>query len=122
MADTPADNQDTDETHGEPGLSVEGGAPRRPDVAAGPWAPAVAAQVEAMGADELAAQSDDALLRAGTILLGDLGDGHADLAARCFAALEGREAAAGLARLGLAWVSWARGEADACADGLRAAA
>lgn len=122
MADTPADNQDTDnDTDGEsgPGLNLGGGLPRRPDVAGGSWAPYVAAQVESMGVEGLASEGDDTLLRAGTILLGD---GRHELAARCFTALEGREAAAGLARLGLAWVSWARGEAEACAEGLRAAA
>lgn len=80
---------------------------------------AVAERVEALGADDLAATDDDTLLRAGAVLLAH---DRGELAARCFAALEGRESAAGLARLGLAWVSWQAGQAEAAAEGLRAAA
>lgn len=99
------------------------GLPQRADAAhALAWAragAAVRARVEALGADALAKVDDDVLLRAGAVLLA-----HDDgaRAARCFAALEGREGAAGRARLGLAWVSWAAGQADAAAEGLRAAA
>ncbi len=123
MADTPADSQDTDDkTDGASGSTLTAmvaGAPRRPD-RTGATPGVVAATVEALGADDLAAHDDDALLRAGSLLLSS--SGHVDLAARCFSALEGREAVAGLARLGLAWASWARGEGDACLEGLNAAA
>lgn len=99
------------------------GLPRRADaahaLAQARAGAAVGERVRALGADDLAAIDDDTLLRAGAVLLAH-GDG--DVAARCFAALEGRESAAGLARLGLAWVSWAAGQAEAAAEGLRAAA
>lgn len=99
------------------------GLPTRADAAhglaqgrSGRW---VAEQVEALGADALAATDDDTLLRAGAVLLAH---DRGELAARCFTALEAREAVAGRARLGMAWVSWAAGQAEACADALRAAA
>jgi len=108
--------------------ALVGGVPRRADaahaLAQGRSGLAVGERVEALGADDLAKTDADTLLRAGAVLLAH---DRGELAARCFAALEGREGegnegAAGLARLGLAWVSWAKGEAEACADGLRAAA
>jgi hypothetical protein len=99
------------------------GLPRRADaahaLAQGRAGAAVAERVEALGADDLAQLEGDTLLRAGAVLLAH---DRGELAARCFAALEGREPVAGLARLGLAWVSWGAGEAEACAEGLRAAA
>lgn len=103
--------------------SLVSGLPRRADaahaLAQGRPGLAIAERVEALGADDLAELDDDTLLRAGAALLAH---DRGELAARCFAALEAREPVAGLARLGLAWVSWAAGEAEACAEGLKAAA
>ncbi|MCX4241155.1 hypothetical protein [Paraliomyxa miuraensis] len=103
--------------------SLVDGLPRRADVAhslaQGHDGLRIAEHVRALGVDDLAAIEDDTLLRTGAALLAH---GHGEAAARCFTALEGRESSAGLARLGLAWVSWAAGQAEACADGLRAAA
>ncbi len=123
MADTPEETQQSDDTNGSEATSelasMVAHSPRRPDITGGATAATVAAELEALGADDLAGLDDDTLLRAGTIMLGD---GHPDLAARCFSALDSRESVAGLARLGLAWVSWSRGETEACAEGLSAAA
>lgn len=122
MVDTPAEPQDfNDQTDGASGhalASMVAGAPLRPDLPAGP-VPGVASAIEALGDEELAALGDPALLRAGVILLGAE---QPELAARCFTALEGRETSAAAARLGMAWVEWARGDANACVEGLRAAA
>ncbi|MCB9716606.1 MAG: hypothetical protein H6712_22295 [Myxococcales bacterium] len=111
----PQDTRDYDDTEL---AALVAGLPRRADAAQGVAAAAVAELLAGLGPDDLAKEGDDALLAAGALLV-SMGDDEA--AARCFAALEGREAAAGVARLGLAWASWARGEAEACADGLRAA-
>lgn len=121
MVDTPEEPRDNDDiTHGTTGLAALLGAhPSRPDVVFGTDPRTLATGLQALGADALAQADDAALLHAGAVLVDA---GSADLAARCYAALEGREGAEALARLGLAWVSWSRGEADACADGLRAAA
>ncbi|MEM7156923.1 MAG: hypothetical protein AAF799_28995 [Myxococcota bacterium] len=119
MVDTPEDTQDENQTEGTELMQRTAGLSRRADAAHVVPSRVVAQRVEALSADELAKESDDTLLRAGTALVDG---GHDELAARCFAALENREAVAGLARLGLAWASWARGEAEACADGLKAAA
>jgi tetratricopeptide (TPR) repeat protein len=113
----------TDDSPGTELAALVAGLPRRAAAAhafaLGRAGDAVAERVEALGADELAALGDDVLLGAGAVLLAH---DRGELAARCYAALEPREAVAGLARLGLAWVSWAAGEAQACAEGLKAAA
>lgn len=120
--DDAAQADDTDDSPRAELRQLVDGLPRRADAAHAPAQArpglAIAERVEALGADELAAVDDDTLLRAGAALLAHE---RGELAARCFAALESREEAAGLARFGLAWASWARGEAEACADGLRAA-
>lgn len=121
-AGTEAAQAPDDSPRAELAALVEG-LPRRADaahaLAQARAGAAVGQRVEALGADDLAATGDDTLLRAGAVLLAH---GDVDVAARCFVALEGRESVAGLSRLGLAWVSWAAGQAEAAAEGLRAAA
>ncbi len=118
-----ADDAATDHTARTELTRLVDGLPRRAEVAhnaaLGASGLAVAERVEALGVDGLADTDTDTLLRAGAVLLAR---GRGELAARCFSALEGREQAAGLARHGLAWTSWIEGQAEACADGLRAAA
>lgn len=117
MADTPGQSQDAATQDQSPcGLP---GARRRPDVAADIERSVLVQTLEGLGPDGLAECGDGRLLGAAARLV-DLG--LDEPAARCYAALEGRERAEAEARLGLAWASWARGEAEAAADGLRAAA